>query len=56
MRRALGLAVLAAGPVLWRRRAARREHVEIAFDDGSAVALDRGPAAEALLAIARRAL
>jgi hypothetical protein len=56
MRRALGLAVLAGGHVLWRRRAGRRERVELAFDDGAAVVLDRGRDADALLALARRAL
>jgi hypothetical protein len=56
MRRALGL-VAVAGPLLYlRRRAATRERVAIRFEDGSAVTLDRGPDAEALLAIARRAL
>jgi hypothetical protein len=56
VRRALAVAALVAGPLLWRRRAARREHVQIAFEDGSAVELERGDAAETLLAIARTAV
>lgn len=56
-RRLLGVAVLAAAPLLWRRRReSRRDHVGVAFDDGSFVRLERGPDAQALLAVARQAL
>ena len=56
MRRLLAVAAV-AGPVLYvRRRAATRDRVDIVFEDGSSVTLDRGPDAEALLAIARSAL
>jgi hypothetical protein len=55
MRRLVALAAV-VGPVLYlRRRAATREHVEIRFEDGSAVTLERGPDADALLSIARGA-
>jgi hypothetical protein len=57
VRKALGVALLAAAPVLWRRRRdALRERVDVVFDDGSAVSLEQGPDAEALLDAARRAL
>ena len=57
MRRLAGLALLVGGPLLLRRhRGARRERVELFFADGSAVTLDRGPDAEALLAAARGAV
>ena len=57
MRRALRLLVLVGGPVyLRRRRDARRERVHLYFDDGSTVVLaDDAPAADRLLAAARRA-
>jgi hypothetical protein len=57
MRRLLGLAVLVGAPVYLRRRGdARRERVELHFDDGSAVTLaDDAPDALPLLALARRA-
>jgi hypothetical protein len=45
-----------AGPLLYlKRRDRRRDRVEIRFDDGSAVTLERGPVAERLLTIARQA-
>jgi hypothetical protein len=56
MRRLVVLAAVAAPVLYWRRRAHSRERVEVHFDDGSAVTLDRGPEADALLAIARSAL
>ena len=58
MRKALGLLVLVGGPLYLRhRRAARRERVQLDFDDGSSVTLaDDAPAAERLLALARQAL
>jgi hypothetical protein len=56
VRRLVALAAV-VGPVLYlRRRADSREHVDVRFDDGSAITLDRGPEADALLAIARMAL
>jgi hypothetical protein len=58
MRKALGLFVLVGGPLYLRhRRAARRERVQLDFDDGSSVTLaDDAPAAERLLVLARQAL
>ena len=58
MRKALGLFVLVGGPLYLRhRRDTRRERVQLDFDDGSSVTLaDDAPAAERLLALARRAL
>jgi hypothetical protein len=56
MRRLVAAAAVAAPLVYLGRRAASRESVEIRFDDGSAVTLAGGPEADALLAIARRAL
>jgi hypothetical protein len=59
MRRLLALLVLVGGPILYlsRRREKRRERVQLYYDDGSMVTLERGaPEAEGLLAVARRAL
>jgi len=59
MRRLLALAVLVGGPLLYfsRRREERRERVNLYYDDGSMVTLERGaPEAEQLLAVARSAL
>lgn len=56
MRKLVAAAAVAAPLVYLSRRAARRDRVEIRFDDGSAVTLDGGPDADELLAIARRAL
>jgi len=59
MRRLLTIAVLIAGPLLYftRRRDERRERVNLYYDDGSMVTLERGaPEAEQLLAAARSAL
>jgi hypothetical protein len=55
MRRLVALAAAAGSVVYLRRRAAAREHVEVRFEDGSAVTLESGPHADALLAIARSA-
>ncbi|HET8606505.1 MAG TPA: hypothetical protein VFL66_05680 [Gaiellaceae bacterium] len=53
----LGLA-LAAGPLLYRRRGARRrERVDLYYEDGSTVSHAAGsPEAERLLALARDVL
>ena len=59
MRRLLGGAVLVGGPLLLlqRRRAARRDGVDLHFDDGSTVTLEPGsPGTEQLIAVARQAL
>ncbi|MEO5576808.1 MAG: hypothetical protein ABIR67_01810 [Gaiellaceae bacterium] len=58
MRRTVGLLVLLGAPLYFRRRRdARRERVQLGFDDGSSVTLEDGaPEAERLLALARRAL
>lgn len=49
-------AVAAAGAALaWRRRR-MRSYVELQFDDGSLVRLERGTAADDLLALTRRAV
>jgi len=59
MRRLLALLLLVGGPVLylWRRRDERRERVQLYYDDGSMVTLERGASgAEQLLAVARSAL
>ena len=59
MRRVLGLLVVVAVLLqLWRRRrAVRREHVHLEFDDGSTVTLAGDSARAArLLALARQAL
>jgi hypothetical protein len=55
VRRLVALAAVAA-PILYLRRRAGRERLDVRFDDGSAVTLDRGAHADALLAIARSAL
>jgi hypothetical protein len=54
-----GLAIAAslAGAVVFRRRARRRDRVEVYFDDGSTVSLDDGSAeASTVLPLARRIL
>jgi hypothetical protein len=59
MRRLVVLLLVVAGPVLYlsRRRGERRERVQLYYDDGSMVTLERGaPEAEQLLAVARGAL
>jgi hypothetical protein len=59
MRRLLVLLLFVGGPVLYlsRRRSERRERVQLYYDDGSMVTLERGaPEAEQLLAVARGAL
>jgi len=59
MRRLLALAVLIAGPVLYftRRRDERRERVNLYYDDGSMLTLERGlPGSERLLELARASL
>ena len=59
MRRLLVLLLFVGGPVLYlsRRRSEHRERVQLYYDDGSMVTLERGaPEAEQLLAVARGAL
>jgi len=59
MRRLLVLAVLIAGPLLYltRRREERRERVNLYYDDGSMVTLERGAAGgDRLLELARASL
>ena len=59
MRRLLALLFFVGGPVLYlsRRRAEHRERVQLYYDDGSMITLERGaPEAEQLLAVARGAL
>jgi len=59
MRRLLALLLFVGGPALylWRRRDERRERVQLYYDDGSMVTLERGASgAEQLLAVARSAL
>jgi hypothetical protein len=54
-----GLAVAGslAGAILFRRRARRREHLDVYFDDGSMVSLgDGSPEASTVLPLARRIL
>jgi hypothetical protein len=53
----LALAASLAGAVLVRRRARRRDRVEVYFEDGSTVSLDDGsPEASTVLPLARRIL
>ena len=59
MRRLLTLAVLIAGPLVYflRRRDERRERVNLYYDDGSMLTLERGlPGSERLLELARASL
>ena len=53
----LALAASLAGAVLFRRRARRRDRVEVYFDDGTTVSLhDGAPEASTVLPLARRIL
>jgi hypothetical protein len=53
----LALAAWLAGAILFRRRARRREHLDVYFEDGSMVSLtDGSPEASTLLPLARRIL
>jgi hypothetical protein len=53
----LALAGSVAGAVFFRRRARRRERVDLYFEDGSMVSLtDGSPEAAAVLPLARRIL
>ncbi len=59
MRRLLLLVALVAGPLLYftRRRDERRERVNLYYDDGSMVTLERGqPGSERLLELAHASL
>ena len=59
MRRLLALVVLIVGPILYftRRRDERRERVNLYYDDGSMLTLERGlPGSERLLELARASL
>ena len=58
MRRLLAVLLFVGGPVLYlSRRRGHRERVNLYYDDGSMVTLERGaPEAEQLLAVARGAL
>jgi hypothetical protein len=59
MRRLLALLVLVGGPILYftRRRDERRERVNLYYDDGSMLTLERGlPGSERLLELARASL
>ncbi len=59
MRKLLAVAVLIAGPLLYlsRRREERRERVNLYYDDGSMVTLERGqPGSERLLELAHASL
>jgi hypothetical protein len=59
MRKLLALVVLVIGPLLYfsRRRDERRERVNLYYDDGSMVTLERGmPGSERLLELARASL
>jgi hypothetical protein len=59
MRRLLALALLIAGPILYlsRRRDESRERVNLYYDDGSMITLERGAAgADRLLELAQASL
>jgi hypothetical protein len=59
MRRLLAFAVLVGGPLLYfsRRREERRERVNLYYDDGSMITLERGSAgADRLLELAHASL
>jgi hypothetical protein len=59
MRRLLVLVLVLGGPALYlaHRRGTRREHVDLYYDDGSMVMLERASGeTERLLGIARAAL
>ena len=59
MRKLLALVVLVVGALLYfsRRRDERRERVNLYYDDGSMVTLERGlPGSERLLELARASL
>jgi hypothetical protein len=59
MRKLLALVVLVVGPLLYfsRRRDERRERVNLYYDDGSMITLERGlPGSERLLELARASL
>jgi hypothetical protein len=59
MRRLLALALLIAGPILYlsRRRDESRERVNLYYDDGSMITLERGSAgADRLLELAQASL
>jgi hypothetical protein len=59
MRRALALIALVAAPILYltRRRDERRERVNLYYDDGSMITLERGAAgADRLLEVAQASL
>lgn len=59
MRRLLAVAVLIAGPLLYlsRRREERRERINLYYDDGSMVMLERGVSgADRLLELAHASL
>jgi hypothetical protein len=55
-----GLALAAgsiAGTLFWRRRAGRRERIDLYFEDGSTISLrDGSPEASTILPLARRIL
>jgi hypothetical protein len=48
-RRSLVLLAVVLGVLLWRRRSASRAHVDVLYDDGSLLRLERGVEAEELL-------
>jgi hypothetical protein len=59
MRRLLALALLIVGPILYlsRRRDESRERVNLYYDDGSMITLERGSAgADRLLELAQASL
>ena len=58
-RRSVVAALLAAGAgayLLRRRRGAEAERVDVHYDDGSMVSLEKGPELERLLTVAREGL